>query len=120
MTHILFIGIELYSYILTFLPPSNFRKPFEGGDSGSVVYVKSGENRDAIAILKESRPKPQQHIYNAILLHQAIHEIQQDYPHLISDAQLYMPEKHLKLDQPPMSATSEDDSQYTPEQPVFV
>ena len=96
------------------------RKPLVRGDSGSVVYVKSGENRDAIAILKERRPKPQQHIYNAILLHQAIHEIQQDYPHLISDAQLYMPEKHLEPDQPQMSGTSEDDSQYIPEQPVFV
>ena len=96
------------------------RKPLVRGDSGRVVYVKSGENRDAIAILKERRPKPQQHIYNAILLHQAIQEIQQDYSHLISDVQLYMPEKHLKLDQPLMSGTSEDDSQYTPEHPVFV
>ena len=86
------------------------KKPLVRGDSGRVVYVKSGENRDA----------PQQHIYNGILLHPAIQEIQQDYPHLISDAQLYMPEKHVEPDQPPMSGTSEDDSQYTPEQPVFV
>lgn len=65
--------------------------PFKPGDSGSLIYIvpEGTDNKIAIGILKGNRPKPEEHVYQAIVLHAAIDDIEGDYKHLVNSLQLY-------------------------------
>lgn len=64
--------------------------PFRPGDSGSLIYIKNKSGkRWAIAILKGARHKPEEHIYDAILLQPAMVCLEEDYKHLVKSLTLY-------------------------------
>ena len=56
---------------------------FQPGDSGSVIFTRSADKKIAIAMLKGSWPPPQQRIYDAVPLGNAIEEIEKEYQHLM-------------------------------------
>jgi len=58
------------------------RENLIAGDSGSIVYIKRGEVKFALGIfigIYDGEKETEEIIYQAVLLHQALKDLKQDY-----------------------------------------